>query len=152
MKEVILYTDGACSGNPGAGGWGAILMYGDARLEMSGGAAYTTNNKMELTGVIEGLKRLKEPCIVHVYSDSAYVVNAFLQNWIAGWERREWKNVKNPELWHELIALTKMHKVTFHKVKGHSDNEYNNRCDDLARGEIVKSQDKRDKTSSDGIK
>lgn len=152
MKEVILYTDGACSGNPGAGGWGAILMYGDARLEMSGGAAYTTNNKMELTGVIEGLKRLKEPCIVHVYSDSAYVVNAFLQNWIAGWERREWKNVKNPELWHELIALTKMHKVTFHKVKGHSDNEYNNRCDELARGEIVKSQDKRDKTSSDGIK
>lgn len=152
MKEVILYTDGACSGNPGAGGWGAILMYGDARLEMSGGAAYTTNNKMELTGVIEGLKRLKEPCVVHVYSDSAYVVNAFLQNWIAGWERREWKNVKNPELWHELIALTKMHKVTFHKVKGHSDNEYNNRCDDLARGEIVKSQDKRDKTSSDGIK
>ena len=152
MKEVILYTDGACSGNPGAGGWGAILMYGDARLEMSGGAAYTTNNKMELTGVIEGLKRLKEPCIVHVYSDSAYVVNAFLQNWIAGWERREWKIVKNPELWHELIALTKMHKVTFHKVKGHSDNEYNNRCDDLARGEIVKSQDKRDKTSSDGIK
>ena len=89
MKEVILYTDGACSGNPGAGGWGAILMYGDARLEMSGGAAYTTNNKMELTGVIEGLKRLKEPCIVHVYSDSAYVVNAFLQNWIAGWDRRE---------------------------------------------------------------
>ncbi len=152
MKEVILYTDGACSGNPGAGGWGAILMYGDARLEMSGGAAYTTNNKMELTGVIEGLKRLKEPCVVHVYSDSAYVVNAFLQNWIAGWERREWKNVKNPELWHELIALTKMHKVTFHKVKGHSDNEYNNRCDELARGEIVKSQDKRDKTSSDGIK
>ncbi|HIW02539.1 MAG TPA: ribonuclease HI [Candidatus Protoclostridium stercorigallinarum] len=152
MKEVILYTDGACSGNPGVGGWGAILMYGDARLEMSGGAAYTTNNKMELTGVIEGLKRLKEPCIVHVYSDSAYVVNAFLQNWIAGWERREWKNVKNPELWHELIALTKMHKVTFHKVKGHSDNEYNNRCDELARGEIVKSQDKRDKTSSDGIK
>ena len=152
MKEVILYTDGACSGNPGVGGWGAILMYGDARLEMSGGAAYTTNNKMELTGVIEGLKRLKEPCVVHVYSDSAYVVNAFLQNWIAGWERREWKNVKNPELWHELIALTKMHKVTFHKVKGHSDNEYNNRCDELARGEIVKSQDKRDKTSSDGIK
>lgn len=152
MKEVILYTDGACSGNPGAGGWGAILIYGDARLEMSGGAAYTTNNKMELTGVIEGLKRLKEPCVVHVYSDSAYVVNAFLQNWIAGWERREWKNVKNPELWHELIALTKMHKVTFHKVKGHSDNEYNNRCDELARGEIVKSQDKRDKTSSDGIK
>ena len=152
MKEVILYTDGACSGNPGAGGWGAILMYGDARLEISGGAAYTTNNKMELTGVIEGLKRLKEPCVVHVYSDSAYVVNAFLQNWIAGWERREWKNVKNPELWHELIALTKMHKVTFHKVKGHSDNEYNNRCDELARGEIVKSQDKRDKTSSDGIK
>lgn len=141
MKEVILYTDGACSGNPGAGGWGAILMYGGEKLEISGGCKYTTNNKMELTGVIEGLKRLKEPCVVHVYSDSAYVVNAFLQNWIGGWEKREWKNVKNPELWHELIALTKKHKVTFHKVKGHSDNEYNNRCDELARGEIKRSSD-----------
>ena len=138
MKEVILYTDGACSGNPGVGGWGAILMYGAESREISGGCSYTTNNKMELTAVIEGLKRLKEPCVVHVYSDSAYVVNAFLQNWISGWEKREWRNVKNPELWHELISLTNVHKVTFHKVKGHSDNEYNNRCDELARGEIKK--------------
>ncbi len=141
MKEVIIYTDGACSGNPGAGGWAAILMYGSKSLEISGGCNYTTNNKMELTAVIESLKRLKEPCIAHVYSDSAYVVNAFLQNWIDGWNKRGWRNVKNSELWHELIALTELHKVTFHKVKGHSDNEYNNRCDELARAEIAKISD-----------
>lgn len=136
MKEVILYTDGACSGNPGAGGWGAILMYGDRKLEISGGCDQTTNNKMELTAVIEGLKRLKEPCVVDVYSDSAYVVNAFLQNWISGWVRRGWDKVKNSDLWHELIGLTNTHTVRFHKVKGHSDNEFNNRCDELARSEI----------------
>lgn len=138
MKEIILYTDGACSGNPGNGGWGAILMYGVVSKEISGGCKDTTNNKMELTAVIEGLKRLKEPCRVKVYSDSAYVVNAFLQDWISGWYRRGWRNVKNTDLWHELISLTQVHSVTFHKVKGHSDNEYNNRCDELARGEIKK--------------
>ncbi len=138
MKEIILYTDGACSGNPGNGGWGAILMYGAVSKEISGGCKDTTNNKMELTAVIEGLKRLKEPCRVKVYSDSAYVVNAFLQDWISGWYRRGWRNVKNTDLWHELISLTQVHSVTFHKVKGHSDNEYNNRCDELARGEIKK--------------
>ena len=138
MKEIILYTDGACSGNPGNGGWGAILMYGAVSKEISGGCKDTTNNKMELTAVIEGLKRLKEPCRVKVYSDSAYVVNAFLQDWISGWYRRGWRNVKNADLWHELISLTQVHSVTFHKVKGHSDNEYNNRCDELARGEIKK--------------
>lgn len=142
MEEVTIYTDGACSGNPGPGGWGAILMYKENKKEISGGKKDTTNNVMELTAVIEGLKLLKYPCKVDVYSDSAYVVNAFLQNWIIGWQKKNWKtadkkDVKNKELWQELIALTKIHDVTFHKVKGHSDNEYNNRCDELARKAIL---------------
>ncbi len=140
MKRVTLYTDGACSGNPGRGGWGAILIYGSYRKELSGGEQVTTNNKMELTAVIEGLKALNEPCEVDVYSDSAYVVNAFLQDWISGWIRRGWKNVKNIELWNELIALTEKHKVHFNKVKGHADDELNNRCDELARGEVKKTE------------
>ncbi len=143
MDEVIIYTDGACSGNPGPGGFGAILMLGSNKKEISGGEKNTTNNIMELTAVIEALKLLKRPCKVQLYSDSAYVVNAFLQNWISGWIRNNWKNsnkedVKNKELWQELINLTKVHDVTFHKVKGHSDNEYNNRCDELARNAIKK--------------
>ena len=140
MKRVTLYTDGACSGNPGRGGWGAILIYGSYRKELSGGEQVTTNNKMELTAVIEGLKALNEPCEVDVYSDSAYVVNVFLQDWISGWIRRGWKNVKNIELWNELIALTEKHKVHFNKVKGHADDELNNRCDELARGEVKKTE------------
>ena len=141
MEEVTIYTDGACSGNPGPGGWGAILMYKDNKKEISGGKKDTTNNVMELTAVIEALKLLKYPCKVNVYSDSAYVVNAFLQHWINGWQRNNWKtsdkkDVKNKELWQELIELTKIHNVTFIKVKGHSDNEYNNRCDELARATI----------------
>ena len=140
MKRVTLYTDGACSGNPGRGGWGAILIYGSYRKELSGGEQVTTNNKMELTAVIKGLKALNEPCEVEVYSDSAYVVNAFLQDWISGWIRRGWKNVKNIELWNELIALTEKHKVHFNKVKGHADDELNNRCDELARGEVKKTE------------
>ncbi len=140
MKRVTLYTDGACSGNPGRGGWGAILIYGSYRKELSGGEQVTTNNKMELTAVIEGLKALNEPCEVDVYSDSAYVVNAFLQDWISGWIRRGWKNVKNIELWNELIALTEKHKVHFNKVKGHADDELNNRCDELARSEVKKTE------------
>ena len=140
MKRVTLYTDGACSGNQGRGGWGAILIYGSYRKELSGGEQVTTNNKMELTAVIEGLKALNEPCEVDVYSDSAYVVNAFLQDWISGWIRRGWKNVKNIELWNELIALTEKHKVHFNKVKGHADDELNNRCDELARGEVKKTE------------
>ena len=141
MDKVIIYTDGACSGNPGPGGWGSILMMGENRKEISGGKKDTTNNVMELTAGIEALKLLKRPCKVDLYSDSAYVVNAFLQNWILGWIKNGWKNsskeeVKNKELWQELFSLTKIHDVTFHKVKGHADNEYNNRCDELARNAI----------------
>lgn len=141
MDKVIIYTDGACSGNPGPGGWGSILMMGENKREISGGKKDTTNNVMELTAVIEALKLLKRPCKVDLYSDSAYVVNAFLQNWICGWIKNGWKNsskeeVKNKELWQELFSLTKIHDVTFHKVKGHADNEYNNRCDELARNAI----------------
>ena len=141
MDKVIIYTDGACSGNPGPGGWGSILMMGENKREISGGKKDTTNNVMELTAVIEALKLLKRPCKVDLYSDSAYVVNAFLQNWIWSWIKNSWKNsnkeeVKNKELWQELLSLTKIHDVTFHKVKGHADNEYNNRCDELARNAI----------------
>lgn len=141
MEEVVIYTDGACSGNPGPGGWGSILMYKDNKKEISGGKKDTTNNVMELTAVIEGLKLLKFPCKVKLYSDSAYVVNAFNQKWIYGWLKNGWKNaskepVKNKELWQELYGLTKIHEVEFIKVKGHADNEYNNRCDELARNAI----------------
>ena len=143
MEEVIIYTDGACSGNPGPGGYGAILMLGENKKEISGGKKDTTNNVMELSAVIEALKLLKRPCKVQLYSDSAYVINAFLQHWIYGWMKNGWKtsnkeDVKNKELWQELINLTKVHDVTFHKVKGHSDNEFNNRCDELAREAIKK--------------
>ena len=143
MEEVTIYTDGACSGNPGPGGWGSILMINDNKKEISGGSPDTTNNIMELTAVIEALKLLKRPCKVDLYSDSAYVVNAFLQKWIYGWIKKNWKTasnepVKNKELWQELYSLTKVHDVTFHKVKGHADNEFNNRCDELARNAIPK--------------
>ena len=145
MDEVTIYTDGACSGNPGPGGWGAILIYEDNRKEISGGNKSTTNNIMELTAVIEALKCLKRPCEVSLYSDSAYVVNAFTEKWIYGWLKNNWRNaskepVKNKELWQELYDLTKIHNVTFNKVKGHSDNELNNRCDELARMETAKYQ------------
>ena len=141
MEEVIIYTDGACSGNPGPGGWGTILMYKDNKKEISGGMLDTTNNVMELTAVIEGLKLLKFPCKVKLYSDSAYVVNAFNEKWIYGWLKNGGRNaskepVKNKELWQELYDLTKVHEVEFIKVKGHADNEYNNRCDELARNAI----------------
>lgn len=143
MKKVIIYTDGACSGNPGPGGWGTILMYEGNKKEISGGNPNTTNNIMEMTAVIEGLKMLKYPCEVEIYSDSAYVVNAFNQHWIEGWKKKGWKNsskedVKNRELWEEMDRLIQDHEVTFIKVKGHSDNEYNNRCDELARNAIPK--------------
>lgn len=137
MKNVKIYTDGACSGNPGPGGWGAILIYNDVKKEISGGKKDTTNNQMELQAVIEALKLLKEECSIEIYSDSAYVVNAFEQKWISNWIKNDWKNsakkpVKNKEQWLELISLLEKHTYTFIKVKGHSDNENNNRCDELA--------------------
>lgn len=142
-EEIVIYTDGACSGNPGPGGWAAVLIYKENRKEISGGLKETTNNVMELTAVIEALKTLKRPCKVHLYSDSAYVVNAFLEDWISGWIKNNWKNskkeeVKNRELWEDLINLTKYHEVEFNKVKGHADVELNNRCDELARKEAEK--------------
>ncbi len=141
-KRVTLYTDGACSGNPGIGGYGGILIYGDVEKEYSGAEEETTNNRMEIMAVIVGLKRLKYPCIVDVYSDSAYAVNAFNEGWIYGWKRNGWKKadkkeVQNVDLWEALYELTKIHEVTFHKVAGHADNPLNNRCDGLARGAII---------------
>ena len=143
MKEVTIYTDGACSGNPGPGGWGAVLMYGEHRKEISGGDAHTTNNRMELTGPIEALELLKQPCKVRLYSDSAYLVNAFNQHWIANWQRNGWqtsqkKPVENKELWQRLLELCRTQDVEFIKVKGHADNAENNRCDELARAAIAK--------------
>ncbi len=143
MTKVTIYTDGACSGNPGPGGWGAVLMHNDNIKEISGYNKNTTNNIMEITAVIEALKLLKYECEVEIYSDSAYVVNAFKQKWIENWKKNNWKtsnkeDVKNKELWEELDRLVSMHKVKFIKVKGHSDNEWNNRCDELATGEIKK--------------
>lgn len=141
MEEIIIYTDGACSGNPGPGGWGAILMYKDNKKEISGSSKDTTNNIMELTAVVEALRLVKYPCKISIYSDSAYVVNAFDQGWIYNWLKKGWKTadgspVKNKELWEELYNFTKVHDIKFNKVKGHADNEYNNRCDELARNAI----------------
>lgn len=143
MKKVTLYTDGACSGNPGPGGYAAILLHGGREKVISGGDKETTNNRMELLGVISGLEALKEPCEVDIYSDSAYVVNAFLQDWITFWIMNNWrtkgkKEVSNVELWKRLIELTHIHKITWNKVKGHADNALNNRCDEIARSEIEK--------------
>ena len=145
MKNVDLYTDGACSGNPGKGGYGGILIYQGIEREYSGYEELTTNNRMEITAVIEGLKLLKEPVNLNIYSDSAYVVNAFLQGWIDNWIANNWrtankKPVQNIELWQELLNLLTPHTVTWNKVKGHADNPYNNRCDKLATGEIAKRQ------------
>ena len=141
MKEIDLYTDGACSGNPGAGGYGAILIYRGVAREISGGEPSTTNNRMEIYAVIAGLRCLKEKCKVNIYSDSAYTVNAFNQHWIdnwmkSGWKKADGKPVLNAELWQELYSLVRQHEVRFIKVKGHADNEYNNRCDALARAAI----------------
>lgn len=143
MKHVTIYTDGACSYNPGPGGWGVVLIYKKTEKEISGGEPSTTNNRMELTAIIKGLEALKEPCIVDIYSDSAYVVNAFLKNWTQNWIKNNWitsnkKPVLNQDLWKKLIKLTKKHKINWHKVKGHSDDFYNNRCDELARLEVQK--------------
>lgn len=141
MKRVEIYTDGACSGNPGPGAYAAILIHENVEKEMVGGELLTTNNQMELMAVIKGLEALTGPCSVTVYSDSAYVVNAFLKNWLVAWKNNNWKNsnkepVKNIELWKKLDELVSKHKVEFVKVKGHSDNELNNRCDRLAVNHI----------------
>lgn len=142
-SNVVLYTDGACSGNPGLGGWAAIMKCGGKTKKLSGGEVNTTNNRMELMGVISGLEAIKKPCKVDIYSDSAYVVNAFLQDWIGSWLAKGWKGaggkeVLNIDLWQRLLNAMKPHKVEWHKVKGHADNELNNECDALARGEIDK--------------
>lgn len=136
MKEVQLYTDGACRGNPGKGGYGAILVYGKYEKELSGGERETTNNRMELMAAIVGLEALKEPCRVTLYSDSKYVVEAFLQGWVHSWRAGGWRRgkeeLKNPDLWQRLYALTEKHEVTFIWVKGHNGHDYNERCDRLA--------------------
>lgn len=137
MKQVTLYTDGACRGNPGPGGWGAILVYGTTEKELSGGEKQTTNNRMELEAAIAGLGALKEPCEVSLYSDSKYLVDAITCGWLEGWRRRGWKRGKNapvlnPDLWEKLYQLLHMHKVTLHWVKGHDGHAYNERCDALA--------------------
>lgn len=141
MKKVEIYTDGACSGNPGVGGWAAILMYNGHKKEISGYDKNTTNNRMELFAIIQGLAQLKEPCEVKIYSDSAYAVEAFNKNWIDNWKNNDWKTaekkeVKNRDLWNDLLIKIKKHSVKFIKVKGHSDNEFNNRCDELAKNAI----------------
>ena len=137
MKTVTIYTDGACSGNPGPGGWGAILMYGEHKKELSGGEKQTTNNRMELTGVIRALEALKEPCVVELYSDSKYVIDGLSKGWAAGWQKKGWiksdkKPALNPDLWEILLELTARHEMHYHWVKGHAENPKNNRCDEMA--------------------
>ena len=137
MKTVIIYTDGACSGNPGPGGWGSILMYNGHKKEISGGEKTTTNNRMELTGVIWALKALKEPCTVELYSDSKYVTDALSKGWAVSWRAKGWRRADkkpalNVDLWEELLSLAEIHELRCHWVKGHAENEFNNRCDELA--------------------
>lgn len=141
MVPVTIYTDGACSGNPGPGGWAAVLIYGEYRKEISGFEPMTTNNRMELTAAIKALQALNRPCEVELFSDSAYLCNAFLNGWIDSWIRNGWKKadkkpVENAELWQELVRLSRIHTIRWHKVKGHADNELNNLCDKLATGQI----------------
>ena len=137
MKTVEIYTDGACSGNPGPGGWGAILRYNGVEKELSGGEEQTTNNRMELTAAIKALEALKESCAVELYSDSKYLVDALEKGWAEGWKKRGWvksdkKPALNPDLWQRLLELLEMHSVSCHWVKGHAENQFNNRCDAMA--------------------
>ena len=143
MKTVTIYTDGACSGNPGPGGWGAILEWQGHEKELSGGEAQTTNNRMELTAVLTALSLLKEPCTVELYSDPKYVVDAIDKGWLYGWQKKGWikadkKPVLNVDLWQQLLPLLARHNVRLHWVKGHAENEKNNRCDQLAVAESKK--------------
>lgn len=132
MKEVEIYTDGACRGNPGAGGWGAILVYRGRERELSGGEPMTTNNRMELTAAIMALEALTEPCRVTLTSDSTYLVKAISEGWLAGWRQKGFRKVKNPDLWMRLDPLLSRHEVTFVWVRGHDGHPYNERCDHLA--------------------
>ncbi|MEG1633435.1 MAG: ribonuclease HI [Oscillospiraceae bacterium] len=136
MKHITIYTDGACSGNPGPGGWAAVLIYNGKEKELSGGEANTTNNRMELAAVIEALKALREPCEAEVFTDSQYIERAMNEGWLRGWKQKGWKRkggeLKNVELWQELDRLLAIHSLTFRWVKGHAENKYNNRCDELA--------------------
>ena len=146
MKSVDIYTDGACSGNPGQGGWAAILIYNGVEKVINGASPDTTNNRMELLAIIEGLRALKEPCKVKLYSDSAYSLDAFNKGWLIEWKKNNWRTaskqeVKNVDLWRALLIEVEKHEVEWIKVKGHADNEYNNRCDQLAR-DAIKSLDK----------
>ncbi|UMZ73061.1 ribonuclease HI [Natranaerofaba carboxydovora] len=141
MKEVVIYTDGACSNNPGPGGWGAVLIWDSHKKEMSGSSEWTTNQRMEMMAAIEALKALKYPCKVKLHSDSAYLVNGFNQKWYENWQKNNWmtkskKKVDNQDLWEELIELNNYHQIEWIKVKGHSDDELNNLCDKLAREAI----------------
>ena len=143
MKTVTLYTDGACSGNPGPGGWGAILSYNGIEKELSGGEPNTTNNRMELLAVISGLEALKEPCRVELYSDSKYVIDGLSKGWAASWRKNGWRKADkkpalNPDLWEKLLTLAEKHQLSYHWVKGHADNPYNNRCVGLAVAESQK--------------
>ena len=142
MKSVTIYTDGACSGNPGAGGYGILMMYGDNRKEISEGYRLTTNNRMELLAVIKGLEVLREPCKVTLYSDSKYVIDAITKGWVEKWKKNGWMRNKkykasNTDLWERLLPLLKKHEVSFVWVKGHAFNPGNERCDELARLAIV---------------
>lgn len=147
MKRVALYTDGACSGNPGPGGWAYVLIYGRHRREMAGYDPDTTNNRMELTAAIEGLSALKEPCEVDLYTDSSYLAHAFVKGWIKRWLERGWlkadkKPVENQDLWKRLIRLDERHRIHWNLIRGHADNEENNLCDKMATGEIKKRREK----------
>ena len=149
MKEVTIYTDGACSGNPGAGGYGVVLMYGAAKKELSEGYEKTTNNRMEILAVIRGLEALKEPCRVILYSDSKYVVDAIEKGWVVKWKQNGWMRNKkerasNVDLWEQLLVMLAKHQVKFIWVKGHADNPWNERCDELARMAIQKGDLKED--------
>lgn len=137
MKKIILYSDGACSGNPGPGGWGTILVYNGKEKELSGGHPNSTNNRMELTAVIEGLSALKEPCQVHIVSDSKYVIEA-IDKWLANWIKKGFDKIKNPELWERYVEVSSIHKITTEWVRGHNGHEMNERCDRLAVREVEK--------------
>jgi len=148
VKKITIYTDGACSGNPGPGGWGAVLIYGEKRMEISGYEPETTNNRMEITAAIRALEKLKIPCRVKLYSDSAYLVKAFQDRWIVNWQRRNWiksdkKPVENRDLWENLLCVMQSHEVEWIKVKGHASNVENNRCDQLATGAIQAGRSRR---------